>query len=164
MFKVQRRIICLLCKFLGNPSVLSPPGLTLLLLLFLLLFFYCYLLSFLFVLSSYVSPLFSMTGLPYLTTFPIVGTQTNPYPWTPPPPLDLGSGFLFLSQSLEQESHGRPLQADALQFVLQLVLQAAQPHRGMDQDHCEEEVQSVTVSWGHPTQSVALIIQTTGLH
>lgn len=37
----------------------------------------------------------------------------------------LGSRLLLLSQGLQQESHGCPLQTNALQLVLQLVLQAA---------------------------------------
>lgn len=44
--------------------------------------------------------------------------------------------LLLLAQSLQQESHGGPPQANALQLVLQLVLQAAQPHGGMEQNHC----------------------------
>lgn len=52
----------------------------------------------------------------------------------------LGSCFLFLSQGLQQETHWSPLQADALQFVLQLVLQATQSHWRVDQHHCEGEI------------------------
>lgn len=41
--------------------------------------------------------------------------------------ISLGPSFLFLSQRLQQESHGRPLQADALQLVLHFVLEISEP-------------------------------------
>lgn len=49
----------------------------------------------------------------------------------------LGPSFLFLSQRLQQESHGRPLQADALQLVLHFVLEVSEPDGRVDQNHCQ---------------------------
>lgn len=49
----------------------------------------------------------------------------------------LGPSFLFLSQRLQQESHGRPLQADALQLVLHFVLEISEPDWRVDQNRCK---------------------------
>lgn len=76
--------------------------------------------------------------------FSLVGSHGIPHTPPPPPPLShspstssLRAGLLLLAQGLQQETHGRPLQTNALQFVLHLVLQAAQSHRGVHQDRCE---------------------------
>lgn len=100
---------------------------------------YFYILFFLSPCSLFVYPLFTPHHNHFSFHFPSVKPNTPPDPCTPCYiSFSLRSGFLFLSQRLQQESHGCPLQADALQFVLQLVLQASEPHRRVNQNHCEE--------------------------
>lgn len=94
--------------------------------------------------SSHTAISLFILSSPYITTI----SPSTSLLWNPTPPPDpstpcyisfsLRSSFLFLSQCLQQESHGCPLQTDTLQFVLQLVLQVSEPHRRVNQNHCEE--------------------------
>lgn len=51
---------------------------------------------------------------------------------------ELAQAFFLLLQGVQHDAHGRPLQADSLHLILQLVLEVAKPERGMDEHHCGE--------------------------
>lgn len=70
---------------------------------------------------------------------------------------ELAQAFFLLLQGVQHDAHGRPLQADPLHLILQLVLEVAKPERGMDEHHCGEGRHGDTWAASLPPTAHALL-------